>query len=94
MPSSASPPPPQDALYHQEWNDIPLQASWLQALDAPDRVPAHRIYHAANGYLTGLIPNEEWRVRKRQNYYFNAIRDVDQQVVQLLDQPRSAGIDR
>lgn len=77
---------PNDSLYQQEWNDLPLQNSWQQPLDGPGRVPAHRIYHEANGYLTGLIPNEEWRVRKRQNYYFNAIRDVDQQVVQILDQ--------
>ena len=55
-------------------------------------MPAHRIYHEANGYLTGLIPNDEWRVRKRQNYYFNAIRDVDQQVVQILDQLDRLGL--
>jgi arylsulfatase A-like enzyme len=84
--------PPQDALYRQEWNDVPLQATWRQPLDAPDRVPAHRLYHAANGYLTGLIPNEEWRVRKRQNYYLNAIRDVDQQVVQILNQLDQLGL--
>jgi len=84
--------PPQDALYRQEWNEVPLQASWQQPLDAPDRVPAHRLYHAANGYLTGLIPNEEWRVRSRQNYYFNAIRDVDQQVVLILDQLDRLGL--
>jgi len=76
---------PDDTLYKQQWDGIPLQSTWQQPLDGPGRVPAHRIYHAANGYLTGLIPNEEWRVRKRQNYYFNAIRDVDKQVVQLLD---------
>jgi arylsulfatase A-like enzyme len=84
--------PPQDSTYRQEWNDVPLQASWQQPLDAPDRVPAHRLYHAANGYLTGLIPNEEWRVRLRQNYYFNAIRDVDQQVVAILDQLDRLGL--
>jgi len=84
--------PPQDSTYRQEWNEVPLQASWQQPLDAPDRVPAHRIYHAANGYLTGLIPNEERRVRMRQNYYFNAIRDVDRQVVQLLDQLDRLGL--
>jgi arylsulfatase A-like enzyme len=76
---------PDDTLYKQQWDGIPLQSTWQQPLDGPGRVPAHRIYHAANGYLTGLIPNDEWRVRKRQNYYFNAIRDVDQQIVQLLD---------
>jgi arylsulfatase A-like enzyme len=84
--------PPEDSLYRQEWNSLPLQNSWQQPLDAPGRVPAHRIYHAANGYLTGLIPNDEWRVRLRQNYYFNAIRDVDQQIVQLLDQLDRLGL--
>ena len=78
--------PPGDTLYKQAWNEIPLQRSWQQSLDTPDRVPAHRIFHAANGVLTGLIPQEESRVRLRQNYYFNALRDVDQQIVQLLDQ--------
>lgn len=78
--------PPDDTLYKQQWNEIPLQRSWQQPLDTPDRVPAHRIYHAANAILTGLIPQEESRVRLRQNYYFNAIRDVDQQIVQLLEQ--------
>ena len=78
--------PPDDTLYKQAWNEIPLQRSWQQSLDTPDRVPAHRIYHAANGVLTGLIPQEESRVMLRQNYYFNALRDVDQQIVQLLDQ--------
>jgi arylsulfatase A-like enzyme len=83
---------PDDSLYKQEWNDIPLQKTWQQPLDAPGRIPAHRIYHQANGYLTGLIPNEEWRVRMRQNYYFNAIRDVDQQIVQVLDQLDRLGL--
>ena len=32
-------------LYKQEWNGIPLQKTWQQPLDAPGRIPAHRIYH-------------------------------------------------
>jgi len=79
-------PPPNDSFYRREWNEIPLQKTWQQSLDTPDRVPAHRIYKAANAILTGLIPQEEGRMRLRQNYYFNAIRDADQQIVQLLDQ--------
>jgi len=41
---------PNDTLYQQEWNSLPLQNTWQQPLDAPGRVPAHRIYHEANGY--------------------------------------------
>ena len=84
--------PPDDTLYKQKWNEIPLQPSWRQPLDTPDRVPAHRIYHAANAILTGLIPQEESRLRLRQNYYFNAIRDVDQQIVQVLEQLDRLGL--
>jgi arylsulfatase A-like enzyme len=84
--------PPEDSFYQQQWNGIPLQNTWQQPLDGPGRVAAHRIYHEANGYLTGLIPNDEWRVRARQNYYFNAIRDVDQQIMQLLDQLDRLGL--
>ena len=84
--------PPDNKLYKEQWNDIPLQPTWQQSLTTPDRVPAHRIYHAANGYLTGIVPNEEARVRLRQNYYFNAIRDADRQVSAVLDQLDDLGL--
>jgi arylsulfatase A-like enzyme len=84
--------PPDDSFYRREWNEIPLQKTWRQSLDTPDRVPAHRIYKGANAILTGLIPQEEWRMRLRQNYYFNAIRDADQQIVQVLEQLDRLGL--
>ena len=84
--------PPDDSFYRREWNEIPLQKTWQQSLDTPDRVPAHRIYKGANAILTGLIPQEEWRMRLRQNYYFNAIRDADQQIVQVLEQLDRLGL--
>lgn len=84
--------PPENKHYQAEWNEVPLQPTWQQPLDAPGRVPAHRIYHAANGYLTGIVPNEEARVRLRQNYYFNAIRDADTQIGFVLDQLDDLGL--
>lgn len=77
---------PNDVQYKKRWDHIPLQSSWRQSLDGPDRIPAHRIYHEANAYLTGMIPNEESRLRTRQNYYFNAIQDVDKKIEALLNQ--------
>ncbi len=79
-------PVPQNAEYQSTWNNIPLQPTWQQPLDTPDRVPAHRIYHDANAVLTGMIPNEERPVRERQNFYFNCIRAVDKQIEMLLNQ--------
>lgn len=78
--------PPDNVQYKKRWDDIPLQSTWQQSLDGPGRVPAHRIYHEANAYLTGMIPNEEPRLRLRQNYYFNAIQDVDKKIGALLTQ--------
>ena len=83
---------PNDKIYQQEWNSIPLQSTRGQSLDAPGRPAAHRLYHAANAYLTGLIPDDDWRMRRHQNYYFNAIRDVDRQIVALLDQLDRLGL--
>ncbi|WP_421998872.1 sulfatase-like hydrolase/transferase [Reyranella sp.] len=83
---------PDDTIYRKEWNEVPLQSTLHQSLDAPGRPQAHRLYHAANGYLTGLIPDSDARMRKHQNYYFNAIRDVDRQIVGLLDQLDRLGL--
>jgi arylsulfatase A-like enzyme len=60
-------------------------STWQQPLDAPGRVPAHRIYHDANALLTGMIPNDERPVRLRQNFYFNSIRAADEQITAVLD---------
>ena len=78
--------PPDNAQYKKRWDNIPLQSTRTQSLDAPGRIPAHRIYHEANAYLTGMIPNDEQRMRLRQNYYFNAIQDVDKKIDALLKQ--------
>ena len=78
--------PPDNAQYKKRWDNIPLQSTRTQSLDEPGRIPAHRIYHEANAFLTGMIPNDEQRMRLRQNYYFNAIQDVDKKIDALLKQ--------
>lgn len=77
-------PVPEDAEYRKTWDQIDLPATWKQPLDAPGRVPAHRIYHQANAVLTGMIPEEERAVRQRQNFYFNSIRAADRQIANVL----------
>ena len=85
-------PVPNDADYAVQWDDVPLPETWQQSLDAPGRVPAHRIYHEANAYLTGMVPNDERAVRLRQNFYFNSIRAADRQVTRLLDSLDDLGL--
>jgi len=42
--------------------------------------------------LVGNIANEEWRWRKRHNYYLNCLRDVDSNISTLLDELESLGL--
>ena len=83
---------PADTLYQQRME----QCSRAEHLAATARCagPRGRAPPLSRGQRLpdGLIPNDEWRVRKRQDYYFNCIRDVDQQVVQILDQLDRLGL--
>ena len=78
-------PVPDDADYQKTWDQIGLPKTWKQSLDAPDRVPAHRIYHDANALLTGMIPDDERAVRIRQDFYFNSIQAADREITSLLN---------
>ena len=74
---------PDDAIYRKTW-DVPLSPSRRQAWDMPGRPGAHRDYQKAMGLLTGVIPNEDERWQRMQDYYFNCISDKDQSLDVLL----------
>jgi arylsulfatase len=78
-------PEPTHPLYAKQWTfDMPV--SYRQRLDAPGRPPAHADFLKSHDALVGNIANEEWRWRKRHNYYLNCLRDVDRNIVLLLDE--------
>ena len=78
--------------YARQW-DFELPASFSQALDAPGRPAAHTDYTLTNNALTGPIPVEDtWRWRKRHNFYLNALRDVDRQIMTVLDELEDRGL--
>ena len=81
-----------DTIYRAEWNDVPLPATWQEPLDAPGRPRAHARYRDSNAAMVGMIPNEEARWRRFQNYYFNCLRDVDQSVERLLQELDTLGL--
>lgn len=83
---------PNDAEYDVKWDDVPLSRTMNQPLDGEGRIPAHRIYHDANAYLTGMVPNDERAVRLRQNFYFNSIRAADRQISHLLQSLDNLGL--
>jgi arylsulfatase A-like enzyme len=61
---------PHDAMMF----DTDLPATRHEAWDAPGRPAAHREYQEARRFLTGLIPDEDDRWQRFQDYYLNCIR--------------------
>jgi arylsulfatase len=84
-------PEPADPLYASRWK-FPLPRSHRQALDAPGRPPAHRDYLLSHDGLVGNIADDEWRWRKRHDYYLNCLRDVDRNIATLLDELETSGL--
>lgn len=84
-------PEPSDPLYRQQWK-FALPRSHRQSLDAPGRPAAHRDFLQSHDGLVGNIANEEWRWRKRHNYYLNCLQDVDRNITTLLDELEALGM--
>jgi arylsulfatase len=82
---------PVDPLYARQWQfDLPV--THTHPLDAPGRPLAHRDFLRAHDALVGHIANEEPRWRRRHNYYLNCMRDVDRNIVTLLDELDASGL--
>ncbi|ROQ01067.1 arylsulfatase A-like enzyme [Stella humosa] len=86
-------PAPDDELYRAEWN-VPLPATRNQALDAPGRPRAHRMYQETQNILLGEWPNEDRRWKALQDYHYNCIRDSDAHIVRILEDLAATGLDR
>jgi arylsulfatase A-like enzyme len=84
-------PEPRDPLYAKEWR-FDLPPTYPQQLDAPGRPSAHSDYIRSHDGLVGNIPNEDWRWRRRHNYYLNCLRDVDRSMMSLLDELDALGL--
>jgi len=82
---------PNDPLYAKQWN-FDLPRTYTQALDAPGRPKAHVDYMRSHDVLTGNIAYEDWRWKRRHNYYLNCLRDVDRSLTPLLDELDSLGL--
>jgi arylsulfatase A-like enzyme len=83
---------PADPLYARQWQ-FDLPATFRQPLNAPGRPAAHSDYIRAHDGLVGHIAEEEeWRWRRRHNYYLNCLRDADRSMVTLLDELDALGL--
>ena len=84
-------PEPAHPLYAKRWA-FSLPATYVQRLDAPGRPVAHADYLKSHDALVGNIPNEDWRWRRRHDYYLNCLRDVDRNIAPLLDELDALGL--
>ena len=84
-------PEPAHPLYAKQWK-FDLPATYGEPLDAPGRPAAHADYLKSHDGLVGNIPNEDWRWRRRHNYYLNCLRDVDRNIGPLLDELDALGL--
>ena len=74
---------PDDPLYDTTY-DVPIPSSWDLDLNSPDVPDAMRIYQEHWGLNAGVITDpDDWQ--DYQNYYFNAIQDSDNNLMQILD---------
>jgi arylsulfatase len=84
-------PEPANPLYAKQWA-FDLPTTYSQKLDVPGRPAAHADYLKSHDALVGNIPNEDWRWRRRHNYYLNCLRDVDRNIAPLLDELEALGL--
>jgi arylsulfatase A-like enzyme len=83
---------PADPLYAKQWR-FDLPATFHQPLDAPGRPAAHTDYIRSHDGLVGHIAEaEEWRWRRRHNYYLNCLLDADRNMLTLLDELDALGL--
>lgn len=89
--------PPEHALYKQD-HGVSMPPSWQNDFiqGTSQRKPsAHAEADLVNSGLLGAIPKareDQWKAFV--NYYINCHRDVDRQIVRLLDYLRDTGLDK
>jgi len=82
---------PASAVYQQRW-DVKLPGSRRQSITEKGRPAAHLDYRNSRGVMVGVVPDDDDRWRRLNNYYFNCIKDVDNNIVQILDELDDLGI--
>jgi len=84
-------PEPMDPLYKKQWT-FDLPETYSERLDEPGRPRCHTDYLRSHDALMGHIANEDWRWKRRHDYYLNCLRDVDRSIATVLDEVDSLGL--
>lgn len=76
---------PPDPIYQATW-DLPLPTTRHEPWDAVGRPAAHREYQEGRRWMVGMIPDEDARWQRLQDYYLNCIRDSDRQIEAVVNE--------
>ena len=82
---------PVDPLYAAQW-DFKLPPNHDDPVDGPGRPRAHHDYLESHDWMVSPVKDEEPRWRRRHNYYLNCIRDVDRNILAVLDELEASGL--
>lgn len=82
---------PDHPMYRKQWH-APLPKNLQQPMYETGRPNAHGEFNRAWGFTLGTIPMEEARWNRFNDYYFNSLRAVDQQLIRLLDELDALGL--
>lgn len=78
--------------YRRSWN-LPLPTTRYQSLSAADRPRAHQEFDLAWSHTLGRIPHEDARWQRFNDFYYNSLKSVDNQLVRLLDELAQLGLE-
>lgn len=82
---------PLDPIYAAQW-DFDLPPTHRQPLDQPGRPRAHIDYiRSHDAVVAPVAPDDDARWKRRHNYYLNCLRDVDRNIVTVLDELAATG---
>lgn len=76
---------PKNKLYEQTW-DVKLPVSRKQSLQEKGRPKAHTDYRNSRAVMVGAVPNEDERWKRLNSYYLNCLKDVDNNVLDILNE--------
>ncbi|MCP4266570.1 MAG: sulfatase-like hydrolase/transferase [Candidatus Brocadiaceae bacterium] len=79
-------------LYNQKWN-VRLPISRSQSINEKGRPASHLDFRDSNAAMLGPIIDEDDRWNRLNNYYFNCLQDVDNNLIDILDELENLGID-
>ncbi len=82
---------PEHPLYRREWA-APLPGNLRQPMHDAGRPTAHGEFNRSWGYTLGSIPLEDARWNRFNDFYFNSLSAVDQQLVRILDELEALGL--